>query len=88
MSLIPGSHKIRFFAKKFFWNLTGNLKYTYLNSIEVKKYCKNEAKLVTKDEFGVFIVDTRGLHKANPLIYGERRVMVFNFRENRFDLAL
>jgi hypothetical protein len=85
MSYIPGSHNKKHFRRKFLWDFTKQLSYTYFD--DISPYDDNDKIKLTGSSYSFFAVDTSGFHTANPLLSGTRTVMVFNFRETRFDFT-
>lgn len=77
-------------VRAFKWNLSGNLKDTYFSEMEILNKTQREKLDVVSikcNKPSIFAVDTTSLHTSTRLLEGERRVMVFTFRESRLEIV-
>lgn len=84
---IPKSHGIlgwRKFFRIIKWNIFNEHFSLYFDEKEIKQ--KNRV-YICQDHGIVFCADTTGFHKATPLLYGQREILVVSFNEKRLDLV-
>jgi FkbM family methyltransferase len=90
MRLISNSKGFFDFIYAFLWNYLADLKYTYFTKEKILKKTRSKELLfssVTCSKPTIFAIDTTSLHTSTSLIQGERRVIVFNFKEPRFEIT-
>lgn len=66
------------FIRGIYWELTKKRSFLYDYLIDVAECIKNEKKIIGK-KGTQFLVDTTALHRAQPVVHGERKVAVISF---------